>query len=97
MHKINWQPGEQGKGIVDAHGVVHAFNEDEYGYHHDFLADNPHINPISYFYVNPEGGIHITYPHPEYDGKTTHDEMMERILPADPAFHPDLDDDWAFG
>ena len=96
MHKITWQPGEYGKGVVDQHDAVHAWNEDEYQLHHDYLEAHPHIQPQAYFYIEPNGAIDLTHPSPSYDAAEQVEAMHDLITPADPHFHPYERGSWSF-
>lgn len=91
MHKINWDEGEYGKGVVDMHGVIHGWNEDEYAYHHNYLSEHPDVNPIGYYYIDPKGSIEVTFPSKGVDGHVAHDDMMDRITAAHPLWHPAKD------
>jgi hypothetical protein len=85
---LNWQEGEEGKGIVDSQGHVHTWNEDDYAVHRDYLDANQHLGrPLSYFYIFPDGTTEITFPSKRYDGRQAHDTMMGRITDADPHLH----------
>lgn len=96
MNKITWQPGEYGKGLVDQDGHVHAWNDDEYQIHADYLNEHSHISPHAYFYVNPNGGVELTMPHPAYDDPTDVEVMHDLIVPTDPHFHVAERDQWGF-
>jgi hypothetical protein len=93
LDKITWNPGNHGKGIVDEDGAVHAWNEDDYELHRDYLAEHPDISPMSYFYIEPTGAIDITHPSKHYGDHEAHDLMQQHIGDADPHFHPNPDQD----
>lgn len=96
MDNVSWQPGEQGKGVVDKDGSVHIFNDEDYELHQHYLAEHAHIEPISYFYVAPNGAVEITMPSATYDGSGAHDLMMEHIIETDPVLHAAPQDNWQF-
>src|SRR4051812_12928535 len=97
MDVIDWQPGENGKGIVDQDGNVHAWNDENYELHRDYIDTSPNVlHANAYFYINQDGTIEITMPNPIYDGRERHDLMMKHILDADPEFHEATGSDWNF-
>jgi hypothetical protein len=95
MDRINWQPGEQGKGIVDEDGNVHAWNDEDYELHRDYIDEHPDVgSPRGHFYIGPDGAIDVSYPSAGYD-IPGHDLAMEHICEADPHFHAGKAD-WTF-
>lgn len=94
----NWQPGEQGKGIVDQQGRVHTFNEEDYETHGAYIDSQTNIRPAAFFYIEPDGGIDLTYPS-LYEEPKKHELMLDHICEADPHFHEyhDPDAEWSFG
>lgn len=97
MNRLNWTPGEHGKGIIDQHGDVHAWNEDEHETHASYMNANPAYVPHAYFYINPEGGIALTMPHKRYDPRQEYDAALQTITDTDPHFHEEADSSWQFG
>lgn len=96
MDQIDWQPGEEGKGIVDENGHVHAWNEDDYETHHDFIQEHPHLgSPRAYFYITPKGEIDVSNPSAGYDPRG-HQLMTEYICEVDPHFIDSPHDRWSF-
>lgn len=96
MDKIDWIPGQEGKGVVDKYGNVHAFDTDEYEVHDYYVQDHPDIgSPVAYFYIEPDGGIDVSSPSAGYDPQG-HQAMMNKICEADPHFHPTKASNWDF-
>lgn len=89
MNQINWKPGEEGKGVVSTDNSVHVFNDDDYKFHSDYVAQvlGSANDAIAYFYVEPDGDIELTYPNRSYDDPEWVDRMAKIICAADPHFH----------
>jgi hypothetical protein len=99
MDRIDWQPGNEGKGIVDEDGHVHAWHDEDYPLHRDYLKAHPSTgSPLAYFYVEPDGMISITHPspNPAYGDPQQHEAMMDLITQADHHFYPEEPNDWKF-
>lgn len=100
MDRIDWEPGNEGKGLVDRDGHVHAWHDEDYPLHRDYLNEHPQLGvPMAYFYIEPDGQIAVTHPspNPNYGGDPAkYESMMELITDADPHFHPEPPDDWKF-
>jgi hypothetical protein len=98
MDSLNWEPGRAGKGVVDQEGNVHTWDDDDYEVHHDYISQHPNIGgPLSYFYIEPNGEIEITFPSAHVEGQQAHDLMMEHICEVDPHFHAAKKDAYFFG
>lgn len=97
MDQINWQPGEEGKGLVDEDGHVHAWPLDDYEVHNDYVKENPSIgSPRAYFEIEPSGKVDLIYPSAA-DDLRLYDAMAEIIQDADPHFRVDTGEPaWAF-
>lgn len=96
MDRLDWQPGEYGKGIVDQDGHIHTWNEDDYETHHDYLQTHPDSgSPKAYFYIDPEGTVDVSMPSIGYDPQGYH-LMMEYITDADPHFKAATKNTWSF-
>jgi hypothetical protein len=94
---LNWHPGNEGKGVVDHDGNVHTWNDEDYAVHHDYIDQNPSVgSPLSYFYIEPNGEIEITFPSARVEGQEAYDLMMQHICEVDPHFHAGKKDSWFF-
>jgi hypothetical protein len=94
---LNWQPGENGKGIVDQDGHVHTWNEEDYEVHGDYLRAFPELQALAYFYITPKGEVDVTMPSRHYGEADKHHAMTELICEADPHLYPDPNPgDWDF-
>ena len=87
MDVINWQPGDEAKGIIDEDGHVHVWPVEDYEVHYDYVKENPSVgSPRAYFEVAHDGAVDLIYPSAADDyGK--YNAMMEIIEEADPHFH----------
>jgi hypothetical protein len=94
MNVITWQPGHEGKGIVDQNGSVHIWVDGEdYDFHHQYVEANPQVeSPKAYFLVDPKGSVSLDLwsRHPEYH------PLLETILDADGHLHEDKSNHWEF-
>jgi hypothetical protein len=52
---LDWEEGQEGKGIIDRNGHVYTWDADEYVVHQQWLQDHPEIMPMKYFDIAPDG------------------------------------------
>lgn len=87
-HRLNWQPGKEGKGNVYDDDEVETWSIDEEGDpHHQEVADMTGKRPVFLFYITPDGGV--------YDGgigynnrsSRTDTEMVTLITETDGTLH----------
>lgn len=53
---LDWDEGNYGKGIVDRHGNVYTWNEDEWALHRDYEEDHD-IQGQFWFTIMPDGAV----------------------------------------
>lgn len=89
MDRLDWEPGVEGKGLVDEHGNLHTWNEDEYETHNDYILNhNQEVgSPKGYFYIDPDGSVDVSHPSALYDPHGNH-LMSEYICDVHPNFKP---------
>lgn len=57
-HRLNWQPGKEGKGSVYEDDEVETWSIDEDGDpHHQEVANMTGKTPVFLFYITPNGGV----------------------------------------
>lgn len=98
MDNLDWQPGEEGKGLVDEHGHIHTWNPDvEYNTHDDYIKNHPHVgSPHGYFQIEPNGKFDVINPSYGYD-RAGWQLMNDYIKDVIPELHPAEPDSWSFG
>jgi hypothetical protein len=95
-HKLNWEPGQDGKGMLLPDGSVHTWHNDDYEVHNDYIADHPDLDVggAHYVYISPEGKCSTAW-------GTLGPEHEDRLREADPRLYVDYDQGgatgWAFG
>jgi hypothetical protein len=97
MDRLNWQPGEEGKGVVDQDGHVHVWNVEDHELHNDYVKANPSIgSPMAYFEVDPHGRFDLISPNAAED-MHQREAMADLIAEADPHFRNAAEDEaWTF-
>jgi hypothetical protein len=55
--QLDWDEGNEGKGIIDRQGNVYTWNTDDYEIHQHFLEDHPGIVPEYYLEIEPDGRV----------------------------------------
>lgn len=90
---LNWDEGQEGKGIIDRNGHVYTWDNEDYEVHSDFLKEHPDIVPMRYFWIEPDGRAYGSGLGDELDNQ---DE--EVLREADPRLYVnrDLDNTWNF-
>lgn len=87
---LDWDEGNFGKGIVDVHGNVYTWNEDDgWDIHRDYEEDHD-ITGRYYFTINPDGQIEAA------DMVPLSADVIDLITEADPNLHGDPTVAWTF-
>lgn len=95
-HRLDWDEGNDGKGLLLADGSVHTWNGDDYDVHSDYLADHPELDAggAHYLYIEPQGKCSTAW-------GTLESEHEDQLREADPRLYADIDQggaaNWAFG
>lgn len=95
-HRLNWEEGNEGKGILTKGGELHTWNGDDYDYHFDYIADHPDVDDVlsHHLYISPHGKVTTVW-------GTLEPKHEEQLREADPRLYLDLDTGngtpWAFG
>jgi hypothetical protein len=90
---LDWDEGQEGKGLIDRDGHVYTWDGEEYETHHDFLQEHPAIMPMRYFWIEPDGQCRGAGMGDELD------QMDEEVLrEADPRLYVKHEDanTWSF-
>ncbi len=80
---LNWDEGQEGKGVIDNRGNVHTFDQEEYELHRDYMDQHEIHNAQYCFYITPKGEIE------SFDGTWDPSTagFVEQIQEADPRLH----------
>lgn len=93
-HVLNWDEGNEGKGLIFDDGRVHTWNEDDYPVHDEYLDDHPELpTPTHYLYISPGGKCNTAW------GSLGPVET-ELLSEAHPTLHADVEHGhatWEFG
>jgi hypothetical protein len=96
MDVINWQPGEEAKGIVDEDGHVHVWSVEDYEVHNQYVNHNPSVgSPLAYFEVEPDGSVDMISPNAA-ESMIQYEAMIDIVCEADPHFHNASEHPWTF-
>lgn len=87
---LDWEPGTDGKGIVDEKGGVHTWAEDEYPFHHNYEDQHGNVRGAYYFWIYPDGKVESSGLHPHLL-----DQYHQCITDADERLKPSMPD-WGF-
>jgi hypothetical protein len=92
----DWEPGQDGLGIVSHDGSVHTWDADEYPSHARWLKHNPNAQDGHHFEIEPSGRINLLGGYGEEDHPYWQ-EMAQRIMDVDDHLHwPDGHQTWDF-
>jgi hypothetical protein len=84
---LDWNEGEDGKGILTLNGSVYTWSGDEYDMHIDFIDDHPNIDfgGAHYLYIEPTGKVKTAW-------GTLGPEQEAMLQEADPRLYVDIDE-----
>ena len=94
--QLNWEEGNDGKGLLLMDGTLHTWNSEDYEIHADYLADHSHIDEAGsqFLYIDKNGKVTTTW------GGLNPDQE-EKIRERDPRLYVDIDEGgaspWQFG
>lgn len=92
----DWQPGQEGLGIVSSDGMVHTWDADEYPRHADWLRHYPDAKDGHHFEIDPSGRIDLLGGYDEEDYHYWQD-LAQRITDADKHLYwPGSQQTWKF-
>lgn len=96
MHRLNWDEGYDGKGLVDQKGNVHTWNDGvDYWFHNNYERENK-VKGKVFFYITPEGIVHDGGM-PSIKGESRDPKQFaNQIQTADPRLEVPGDQTWEF-
>ncbi len=92
----NWDEGHSGKGLLLRDGTLITWNDEEYPFHDDYIAEHPEIDVggAHYLYIWPNGKCSTAW-------GTLTEENEQEIRDHDPRLYVDVDTGrpgtWQFG